>query len=72
MFDPKIRVRKALYEKVKSAADASGCVSLEEFVEKVLESEADRILLAQSGKAGVSAQEVEDIANKLKGLGYLE
>jgi hypothetical protein len=72
MFDPKIKVRKALLDKLQRAAEVSGCVSLEEFVEKILESEADRILLERSGKEGVSAQEVEDIANKLKGLGYLD
>ena len=72
MFDPKIKIRKALYDRIKTASEASGCASIEEFVDKVLESETDKILLAQAGKAGVTQQEVDDIANKLKGLGYLD
>ena len=71
MFDPKIRLSKALYDKVKTAADALGCASVEEFVERVLENETERVL-RETGKGKPSAAEVEDIANKLKGLGYLD
>jgi len=71
MFEPKIRIQKALFEKLKSAAEIRGASSLEEFVERILEGEADRILRT-AGKAPVTEKEVEDIANKMKGLGYLE
>lgn len=71
MFGSKIRIRPALYEKVKAAAKQLGCASPEEFVEKVLETEAEKVL-ASSGKSGVSEAEIEEISNKLKGLGYLD
>ena len=73
MFGPKIKVRKDLYQKLRSAARAIGAASLEEFTDQVLEREADRILeRSKGGKKEASAAEVEDIAKKLKGLGYLD
>ena len=71
MFEPKIKISKELYEKVKLAADSLGCASVEEFVSGILEREIEE-LLAQAGKDDASPEEIEDIANKLKGLGYLE
>jgi len=71
MFGPKIKVSKALLDKLKAAAETSGCASVDEFVERTLEREADKIL-SRAGKNELSQKEVEDIANKLKGLGYLE
>lgn len=70
MFGQKIKIEKTLYDKLKTVADVMGC-SVEEFAVKALEREADRVL-SKSGRTEVSAAEVEDIANKLKGLGYLE
>lgn len=71
MFGPKIKISQSLYEKLKKAAETAGCSSLDEFAERALEREADKIL-ARAGKNELSKEEVEDIANKLKGLGYSE
>lgn len=73
MFGPKIRVSQELMERLTEAANALGCASVEEFAEKVLSSEADRVLSGGSaGGSGPSSRDVEEIAKKLKGLGYLE
>ncbi len=70
MFDPKIKIRRVLMDKLTVAAETMGC-SVEELVDQVLEKEVDRVL-SKSGRTEVSQAEVDDIANKLKGLGYLE
>ena len=70
MFKPKISIASNIHEKIRMAAENLGC-SIEEFASKTLETEADRVI-SQSGAAGPSTADVEDIANKLKGLGYLE
>ena len=64
MFEPTVRLNKALWAKVKQCAQAGGYSSPEEFVEHVLERETSRLL-----SEGTSD---EDILRKLKGLGYLE
>lgn len=66
----KLKIRDAVAEKVRVAAQILGCTP-EEFAEKALVAEAEKVL-AKTGSKEVSAKEVEDIANKLKGLGYLE
>lgn len=71
MFEPKIKIRKELYEKIKLAVESLGC-TVEEFAEKALTAETDKVLAVIGGKKELSAGDVEDIANKLKGLGYLE
>lgn len=71
MFGKKIKVSSQLYQRLKAASDTMGCSSLEEFVEKILENEASRIL-AKAGKLGPTAEEIREAAQKLKGLGYLE
>jgi metal-responsive CopG/Arc/MetJ family transcriptional regulator len=58
-----IRLKKTLWERVKKCSKASGYSSPEEFVEHVLEKELARLEDAESD---------EEIARKLKGLGYLE
>lgn len=70
MFDPKIKIRRVLMDKLTVVAETLGC-SVEELVDQVLEKEVDRVL-SKSGRTEVSQAEVDDIANKLKGLGYLE
>ena len=70
MFDPKIKIRRVLMDKLTIAAETLGC-TVEELVDQVLEKEVDRVL-SKSGRSEVSQAEVDDIANKLKGLGYLE
>lgn len=71
MFGSKIKVTAELYNKLKVAAQIAGASSLEEYVAQILTTEAERAI-ASTGKREASAEEVEDIANKLKGLGYLE
>jgi|GEM_PF-1978607 len=72
MFTPKIKVPTELYKKLSDAAALAGCTSVQEFAEGVLQREAERILTQQGSKAKVSAEEVNEIASKLKGLGYLD
>ena len=67
----KILVSQAALDKITVAAAIVGCSSVEEFVERALIAEADRVI-ASTSKREASAQEVEDITNQLKGLGYLE
>jgi metal-responsive CopG/Arc/MetJ family transcriptional regulator len=58
-----VKLNKALYEKVKKCAKAGGYSSPDEFVEHVLEKELVTLEEAESD---------EEIARKLKGLGYLD
>ena len=67
----KVKINSALWEKLELAAQIRGASSPDELVEKILEIEIDKIL-QKAGKNAVSDKDVEDIANKLKGLGYLE
>ena len=71
MFGPKIKISSELLKKIEKAAETIGCASVNEFAETVLTAEAEKIL-SQNAAQGASAKEVEDITNKLKGLGYLE
>jgi len=63
MFGPSIKVKKDLWERIKTRAAAAGYSSPEEFVQHVLEREVARLEDTQSD---------DEIARKLKGLGYLE
>lgn len=67
----KIPVSKALYERAKTAAEKQGASSLEEFVQKIIEKEVDKVL-SPAMKHEATSQEIEDITSKMKGLGYLE
>ncbi len=71
VFKPKLKVSDLVIEKIKVAAAIVGCSSIEEFAERALLAEAERVI-ASTSKREASAQEVEDITNQLKGLGYLE
>ncbi len=71
MFGPKIKISKELYEKLLEASKILGCTSVDEYAEQVLAREAENAL-AQSSGGNISSAEAADIANKLKGLGYLE
>lgn len=66
----KLKISDETYEKVKVACQILRC-EIDEFVERTLLTQAEQTI-AKTGSKEVSAQEVEDIANKLKGLGYLE
>lgn len=63
MLKPTIKVNKELWARVKKCSDTRGYSSPEEFVEHVLEKE-----LA----AFEESLPDEEIARRLKGLGYLE
>jgi metal-responsive CopG/Arc/MetJ family transcriptional regulator len=63
MFKPTIKINKDLWIKVDKCSRAGGYSSPEEFVEHVLEKE----LIAFE-----EHESDEEIARKLKGLGYLE
>jgi hypothetical protein len=71
MFGSKLKISDDILKKVRIASEIIGAASIEEFAAKILETESDRII-ASTGNREATAQEVEDIANKLKGLGYLE
>ena len=72
MFKPKITLEKHVYDKVRVAAELSGCTSVDEFVVQLLEREADAVITAKSSNKNVSDAEIDEISQKLKGLGYLE
>ena len=63
MLGTSIKLNKALLEKVKECAEASGYSSPAEFVEHVLEKELAKVETSASD---------EEIARKLQGLGYLD
>lgn len=67
----KITVTSTLLDKISVASKIAGASSVDEFVEQILEQATEKII-ASTGSKEVSAAEVEDIANKLKGLGYIE
>ena len=60
---PKINIENGLYDRAKRAADAAGYSSVEEFVTHCVEDELKRL----------KVDEAEDqVANQLRGLGYIE
>ena len=63
MLKPTVKINKELWAKVKKCSEAGGYSSPEEFVEHVLEKELAAFEESESD---------EEIARKLKGLGYLE
>ncbi len=63
MFEPKIKVNKALYDLLVKQADEKGYSSVEEYVTHVLETAV--------ADAGEHATE-EEIRERLRGLGYLK
>lgn len=71
MLGKKVKLEKSTYEKARVASEMAGCASLEEFVERAVIAEADKILM-QSNSKSASEQDVEEITNQLRGLGYLE
>jgi hypothetical protein len=63
MLKPTIKLNPELWAKVKKCAEAGGYSSPQEFVEHVLEKELKTLDESESD---------EEIARKLKGLGYLD
>ena len=62
MFGYKVKLEKAIYEKVKMYSEIAGYSSVEEFVHHALEKELQQFEGAESE---------EEIRKKLKGLGYI-
>jgi len=62
MSNEKIKIDKALVDKLRKLAELSGYSSVEEFITHVLEREVAKIEEAGSE---------EEIKKKLKGLGYI-
>ena len=64
MFEPKIKINRDLYDKVKQHAEAAGYSSVEEFAQHVLEQ-----ALVSGAKPDTDERLIE---KQLKGLGYIE
>ena len=71
MFDPKVKLSKRVHDKARVAAKLAGSASIEEFIESIVEKESDRII-GSTSNPNLSSKEAEEIANSMKGLGYLE
>lgn len=59
----KIKIDKALYERAKTASEAAGYSSLEEFITHIIETEVAK---------NESGSDDDKIADQLRGLGYIE
>ena len=60
---PKINIDSGLYDRAKRAADATGYSGVEEFISHCVEEELKRLKI----------DEAEDqVANQLRGLGYIQ
>ena len=68
MFGSRIKLDGELLSRCRRQAEQLGYSSVEEFVTHVLERE----LRSMEGTGGESAADEEEIANRLKGLGYIE
>ncbi len=64
MFNPKIKIDRELYGKLKEVADSRGYSSVDEFVIHILERE-----VSKGGGGG--KPDDEEIKKKLEGLGYM-
>jgi hypothetical protein len=64
MFEPKIRLDKNLYDKLKKCADEAGYPSVDTFIQHVLEKTASSIERDTSDEEAVTRQ--------LQGLGYID
>jgi predicted CopG family antitoxin len=63
MFEPKIRIDRELYERLKKTAETAGYSSVDEFVVHLLE---------KAAADAERAQGKEEIRKRLQGLGYIE
>ena len=63
MFGSKVKIDKALYDRVKAVSDKAGYSSVDEFITSVLEKE-----LAKLEDAATD----EQLEERLRGLGYIE
>jgi predicted CopG family antitoxin len=63
MFEPKIKIDRELYERLKKTAAQAGYSSVDEFVTHLLE---------KAAADAERAQGKEEVRKRLQGLGYLE
>lgn len=63
MFEPKVKIERSLYAKLRTAADVAGYSTVDEFITHILEKAAAEVEQAQT--------EVE-VRKRLQGLGYIE
>ena len=63
MSSAKIKIEKALYDRVKAIADKAGYSSADEFITNVLEKELAKLEDAETD---------EQLEERLRGLGYIE
>ena len=68
MFGNRIKLEGELLGRCRKQAEQLGYSSVEEFVTHVLERE----LRSMERTGGESSADEEEIANRLKGLGYIE
>ena len=59
---PKVKIDASLFDRLKKVAEIAGYSSTEEFIVHIIEKEL----------AKVEAENDEEVADRLKGLGYLE
>ena len=59
----KIKLEAELYEKAKQYSQSSGYASVDEFVSHILEKEISKI--------EVEGDSMEEVQNRLRGLGYI-
>ena len=63
MSSTKVKIDKALYERIKAVADKAGYSSADEFITNVLEKELAKLEDAETD---------EQLEERLRGLGYIE
>jgi len=63
MFEPKIKIDRELFERLKKTAELAGYSSAEEFITHLLE---------KAAADAERAQGKEEVRKRLQGLGYLE
>ena len=60
----KVKLESSLYDRAKRAAEAAGYSSVEEFIAHCLENEIKRLKVEQEAE--------DQVADQLRGLGYIE
>lgn len=63
MFGPKIKLDKALYDRIADVAEKAGYSSADEFIVNVLEKELAKL---------EDVENDEQLQERLRGLGYIE
>jgi hypothetical protein len=62
MFEPRVRIDRALYERLDKAGRLAGYATTQEFILHILEKAAEAVAEAESEEA---------VRQRLQGLGYL-